>query len=131
MAIVVDMWSRRIVGWSMRDDITSAFMVDALQMGTTRRSPKPGCIAHSDRGAQYTSVIYGQALTSAGLEAPMGKCGCAYDNAACESVTSTIKTEIGTINSGRPHSGQRAATLEVFDFIEAFYNSLRLHSALG
>jgi len=61
----------------------------------------------------------------------MGKRGCAYDNAACESVMSTIKREIDTINSGRPHSGRRAARLAVFDYIEAFYNRLRLHSALG
>ncbi len=61
----------------------------------------------------------------------MGKRGCAYDNAACESVMSTIKIEIDTTNGGRPHAGRRAARLAVFDYIEAFYNRLRLHSALG
>ncbi len=61
----------------------------------------------------------------------MGKWGCAYDNAACESVMSTIKTEIDTTNGCRPHTGRRAARLVVFDYIEAFYNRLRLHSALG
>lgn len=131
LAIVVDMFSRRIVGWSMRDDLTAPLVVDALDMATTRRRPDPGCIAHSDRGAQYTSVIYGQALATHGLAASMGKRGCAYDNAACESVMSTIKSEIDTINRGRPHPGRRAARLAVFDYIEAFYNRLRLHSALG
>ncbi len=131
LAIVVDMWSRRIVGWSMRDDMSAPLVVDALQMGTTRRRPEAGCIAHSDRGSQYTSVIYGNALKASGLDASMGKRGCAYDNAACESVMSTIKTEIDTINRGRPHPGRRAARLAVFDYIEAFYNRLRLHSALG
>ena len=109
LAIVVDMWSRRIVGWSMRDDMSAPLVVDALQMATTRRRPEAGCIAHSDRGSQYTSVIYGKALKASGLDASMGKRGCAYDNAACESVMSTIKTEIDTINRGRPHPGRRAA----------------------
>ncbi len=131
MAIVVDMWSGRIVGWTVRDDLTASLVVDALQMATTRRRPKPGCIFHPDRGASYTSVIYGQALSSAGLEASMGKRGCAYDNAVGESATSTIKTEIETINSGGPNSGRRAARLSVFDCIEAFCNRLRLHLALG
>ncbi len=76
-------------------------------------------------------MIYGNALKASGLDASMGKRGCAYDNAACESVMSTIKTEIDTINGGRPHTGRRAARLAVFDYIEAFYNRLRLHSALG
>lgn len=115
----------------MKDDLTTPLVVDALDMATTRRRPGPGCIAHSDRGAQYTSVIYGQALATHGLEASMGKRGCAYDNAACESVMSTIKSEIDTINRGRPHPGRRAARLAVFDYIEAFYNRLRIHSALG
>ncbi len=131
LAIVVDMWSRRIVGWSMREDMSAPLVVDALQMATTRRRPGPGCVAHSDRGAQYTSVIYGNAMKASRLEASMGKRGCAYDNAACESVMSTIKTEIDTTNGGRPHTGRRAARLAVFDYIEAFYNRLRLHSALG
>lgn len=131
LAIVVDLWSRRIVGWSMREDLRAELVVDALQMATTRRRPAAGCVAHSDRGAQYTSVLYGTAIKQAGLEASMGRRGCAYDNAACESVMSTIKVELDTINAGRPHPGRRAARLAVFDYIEAFYNRLRLHSALG
>ena len=76
-------------------------------------------------------MIYDQALSRAGLEASMGKRGCAYDNAACESATFTIKTELDTIDSGCPYSGRRAARLSVFDCIEAFYNRLRLHLAIG
>ena len=131
LAIVADMWSRKVVGWSMREDLTAPLVVDALQMAKTRRRPAPGCIVHTDRGGQYASLIYGATMAESGLVASMGARGCAYDNAACESVISTIKTELARIHGDRPFASRHVARLAVFDYLEAFYNRLRIHSALG
>ncbi len=131
LAIVADMWSRMIVGWSMREDLRAEIVVDALQMARTRRRPQAGGIVHTDRGSQYGSVVYGQTLTASGLLASMGARGCAYDNAPCESVISTIKVELERICGSRPFASRHQARLAVFDYIEAFYNRLRLHSGIG
>lgn len=130
LAVVADMWSRMIVGWSMREDLTAPLVVDALQMARARRRPGAGGIVHTDRGSQCGSLIYGQALTDSGLLASMGGRGCAYDNAPCESAISTIKLELKRIYGTRPFAGRHQARLAVFDYIEAFYNRVRLHSAL-
>lgn len=131
LAIVADMWSRMIVGWSMREDLRAEIVVDALQMARTRRRPQAGGIVHTDRGSQYGSVVYGQTLTASGLLASMGARGCAYDNAPCESVISTIKVELERICGTRPFASRHQARLAVFDYIEAFFNRIRIHSALG
>lgn len=131
LAIVADMWSRMVVGWSMRQDLTAALVVDALQMARTRRRPAPGCIVHTDRGGQYGSVVYGTTLAASGLLASMGGRGCAYDNAACESVISTVKVELERIHGDRPFASRHQARLAVFDYIEAFYNRVRIHSGIG
>jgi putative transposase len=93
LAVVMDVCSRKIVGWAMREDLKSELVVDALGMAIARRRPKPGLVHHSDRGSQYTSLAFGRTLRESGLLASMGRRGDAYDNAPVESVISTIKNE--------------------------------------
>jgi putative transposase len=131
LAVVMDMWSRAIVGWSMREDVKAELVVDALEMARTRRRPVAGCVVHTDRGSQYGSLLYGASLVASGLLASMGARGSAYDNAPVESVISTIKLELERIHGTRPFAGRHQARLAVFDYIEAFYNRLRLHSGIG
>jgi putative transposase len=128
LAVVMDVCSRKIVGWSMRDDLRSELVVDALGMAIQRRKPKPGLVHHSDRGSQYTSLSFGRTLRDSGLLASMGRRGDAFDNAPCESVISTIKNEL--INRSRFKTRDQAR-LAVFDYIETFYNPRRRHSSLG
>lgn len=128
LAVVLDVYSRRIVGWSMRDDLKTELVVDALGMAVTRRKPPAGVVHHSDRGSQYTSLAFGATLRDSGLVASMGRRGDAYDNAACESVISTIKNEL---IKRRTWTSRDQARLAVFSYIETFYNPRRRHSALG
>jgi putative transposase len=128
LAVVLDAFSRRIVGWSMRDDLKTELVVDALGMAVTRRKPPAGVVHHSDRGSQYTSLAFGATLRESGLVASMGRRGDAYDNAACESVISTIKNEL---IKRRSWTSRDQARLAVFSYIETFYNPRRRHSALG
>ena len=128
LAVVLDAYSRRIVGWSMRDDLKAELVVDALGMAVTRRKPPAGVVHHSDRGSQYTSLAFGTTLRESGLVASMGRRGDAYDNAACESVISTIKNEL---IKRRNWTSRDQARLAVFSYIETFYNPRRRHSALG
>jgi putative transposase len=128
LAVVLDAFSRRIVGWSMRDDLKTELVVDALAMAVTRRQPPVGVVHHSDRGSQYTSLAFGTTLRESGLVASMGRRGDAYDNAACESVISTIKNEL---IKRKTWTSRDQARLAVFTYIETFYNPRRRHSALG
>jgi putative transposase len=128
LGVVMDMYSRKIVGWAMRDDLKADLVVDALAMAVTRRRPPVGLVHHSDRGSQYTSLAFGRTLRESGLVASMGARGDAYDNAACESVISTLKVE--WIKRHRYQSRDQAR-LSVFTYIETFYNPRRRHSALG
>ncbi len=128
LGLIMDLWSRKIVGWSMRDDLKAELVVDALVMAVTRRRPQPGLIHHSDRGSQYTSLAYGRTLRDCGLLASMGRRGDAYDNAAAESCIATIKCEL--VHRTR-FTTRDQARLAVFDFIECFYNPHRRHSSLG
>jgi putative transposase len=128
LAVVMDVCTRRIVGWSMRDDLHAELVVDALGMAVTRRRPSNGAIHHSDRGSQYGSLAFGKTLRDSGLVASMGSRGDPYDNAMCESVVSTIKEEL---TKRRTWKSRDQARLAVFDYIEAFYNPRRRHSALG
>ena len=128
LAVVLDAYSRRIVGWSMRDDLKTELVVDALGMAVTRRKPPAGVVHHSDRGSQYTSLAFGATLRGSGLVASMGRRGDAYDNAACESVISTIKNEL---IKRQTWTSRDQARLAVFSYIETFYNPRRRHSALG
>jgi len=128
LGAVMDMCSRRVVGWSMRNDLKAELVIDALAMAITRRQPPAGLVHHSDRGSQYTSLACGKTLRESGLLASMGSRGDAYDNAACESFLSTIKNEL--LNRRRWQSRDQAR-LAVFQYIETFYNPRRRHSALG
>jgi putative transposase len=128
LAVVMDMCSRKIVGWSMRDDLKAELVVDALAMALTRRRPPAGLVHHSDRGSQYTSLAFGKTLRQSGLLQSIGRRGHAGDNAACESVISTLKEE--WIKRHRYQSRDQAR-LSIFRYIETFYNPRRRHSSLG
>lgn len=128
LAVVIDAFSRRCVGWSMRDDLEAELVVDALGMAVTRRQPRAGVVHHSDRGSQYASLAFGATLRDSGVMASMGSRGDAYDNAAAESFFSTIKKEL---IYRQTYKTRNAARLAIFDYIERFYNPLRRHSTLG
>jgi putative transposase len=128
VAPVMDLYSRKIVGWSMRDDLEAALVVDAISMAITRRQPSSGLVHHSDRGSQYASVAMGRTLRDSGIMASMGSKGDPWDNAAAESCISTIKNELV---KRRTFTTRDQARLAVFQYIESFYNPLRRHSSLG
>ncbi len=128
LGIVMDMFSRKIVGWAMRDNLEADLVVDALAMAVTRRRPPAGLVHHSDRGSQYTSLAFGKTLRESGLVASMGSRGDAFDNAACESCISTLKVE--WIKRHRYESRDQAR-LSIFRYIETFYNPRRRHTSLG
>lgn len=127
LAAVMDLYSRRIVGWSMSQQIDTALILSAWNMAVTHRQPPPGLIFHSDRGVQYASTRFRQALLTKGALASMSRKACCYDNAKMESFWSTLKLELVYRLSfpTRPEAKTR-----IFSFIETFYNSKRLHSAL-
>lgn len=128
LAAVIDAFSRRCVGWSMRADLKADLVLDALGMAITQRRPQPGLIHHSDRGSQYTSLAFGKTLSDAGVLQSVGRRGDAFDNAVAESFFATLETELfaRTTFTSRDH-----ARVQLFDFIEGFYNPRRRHSALG
>jgi len=128
LAVVLDVFSRRIVGWAMADHLRAELVVDALDMAITRRRPETGVIHHSDHGSQYTSLIFGQRLHDAGIVASRGSRGDCYDNALMESFFATLECEL---LDGRAFPTHRLARSALFDFIEGFYNTERRHSALG
>jgi putative transposase len=127
LAVVMDLYSRRIVGWSMRENLAAGLVVDAVSMAITRRDPEPGLIHHTDAGSQYTSIAMGRTLRDARILPSIGSVGDPWDNAAAESCISTIKNELVR---GRSYATRDQARLAVFDYIECFYNPLRRHSAL-
>jgi putative transposase len=128
LAGVSDCYSRKLIGWSMRDTLEAQLVADAIAMAIARRQPPPGVIHHSDRGAQYGSLLVGRTLRDAAIIPSMGRVGDPWDNALMESAIGTIKTELV-----RRHIFQTRdqARLAIFDYIEAFYNPIRAHSALG
>jgi putative transposase len=128
LASVLDCWSRRCVGWSMRNDLRAELVLDALGMALQRRRPSPGLIHHSDRGSQYTSLAFGKTLSDAGVLQSIGRRGDAFDNAVAESFFATLETELF---DRRTFKTRDQARLEVFEFVEGFYNPRRRHSALG
>ena len=127
LAVVIDVWSRRVVGWSMRDDLATPLVTDALDMAIGQRKPE-GVIHHSDRGSQYTSTAFGARCRQAGIEVSMGRRGDAYDNAVAESFFATLETELLARSGFATRNQARSA---VFDYIEGFYNPHRRHSAIG
>jgi putative transposase len=127
LAAVMDLYSRKIVGWSMRDDLETPLVVDAISMAITRRRPTAGLVHHSDRGSQYTSIAMGRTLRDSKIMASMGSKGDPWDNASAESCISTIKNELV---KRRTFATRDQARLALFRYIEAFYNPLRRHSSL-
>jgi putative transposase len=128
LACVIDAWSRKVVGWSMRDDLRAELVVDALGMAITRRKPRRGLVHHSDRGSQYTSLAFGKRMQEAGILPSMGRRGDAFDNAVAESFFATLETELIERHSFRTRDQARLA---LFHWIEGFYNTRRRHSTLG
>jgi putative transposase len=127
LAVVLDVFSRRIVGWSMATTLATQLVLDALNMALVTRRPKQ-VIHHSDQGSQYTSIAFGQRCREAGVRPSMGSVGDAYDNAMCESFFATLECELLDRCRFKTHA---AATSAVFEFIEGFYNPRRRHSSIG
>lgn len=128
LAAVMDLYSRRIAGWALSERMPAELVVEAFERAVTRRPPPPGLIHHSDHGSQYTGGALRQALASWGALGSMGQTGVCYDNAAMESFWSTLKAEA---IAGRVPDSPRELHGLLFDYIETFYNTRRLHSALG
>jgi len=128
LAVILDLCSRRVVGWAMSTAADRATVIQALRMALARRQPPPGLIHHTDQGVQYTSPLYRAVLAHHGLVASMSRKGNCYDNAAVESFFSTLKNEL--IHDRQYHS-REAARVEIFEYMEAFYNRQRLHQSLG
>lgn len=128
LAFVLDVYSRRIVGWSMASHPRTELVVDAPEMAVWRRKPKAGLVHHSDRGTQYTALSFGKRLEEAGVVPSMGRTGSALDNAISESFVATLKVEL--VHTRRFPTSQ-AARSAVFEYLEAFYNRRRPHSSLG
>jgi putative transposase len=128
LAVVLDCFSRRVVGWAMADHIRAELVVDALQMAIWNRRPEPGAIHHSDHGSTYTSWAFGHRLRKAGLLGSMGSIGDCFDNSVAESFFATLQTELLDRSSWPTRESLAQA---VFAFIEGFYNPRRRHSTLG
>jgi putative transposase len=127
LAVVLDVWNRKIVGWAMASHLRTSLVTAALDMAITQRSPA-NVIHHSDQGCQYTSIEFGKRCRQAGIRPSMGSVGDCYDNAMCESFFATLECELIDRSAFKNHDEARHA---IFDFIEGFYNTHRRHSALG
>jgi putative transposase len=128
LAVILDLYSRRVIGWAMSPRPDQHVALTALQMALTHRRPRPGLIHHTDQGATYTSVAYQRQLGQTGLVASMSRKGNCYDNAVVESFFSTLKNEL--VHDREFHTREEAQAA-VFEFIEVFYNRQRLHQTLG
>jgi len=128
LAVLLDLYSRRVIGWAMSATPDKQVAVRALRMAVERRQPPPGLIHHTDQGALYTSVAYQRMVEQTGLVASMSRKGNCYDNAVVESFFSTLKNELV---HERDYHTRDDARAEVFEFIEVFYNRQRLHQTLG
>ena len=128
VAILLDVYSRRIVGWAMGDRINKELVLQALKMALRHRQPPVGLIHHTDRGAIYAADEYRTLLTCHGIKASMGRKGDCYDNAVAESFFSTVKNELTWEEDFQSRSEART---RIFEFIEVFYNRQRIHQSLG
>jgi putative transposase len=127
LAVVLDAWSRKIVGWSMANHLRAELVLDALEMAVGQRRPRD-VIHHGDQGSQYTSLAFGKRCKEAGVRPSMGSVGDAYDNAMCESFFATLECEL---LDRRRFASQAEARIACFSFIEGFHNPVRPHSALS
>jgi putative transposase len=126
LAVVLDAFSRMVVGWSIAEHMRAELVVDALQMAIWRRRPPAGqCVAHSDHGSQYTSWAFGRSLRAAGLLGSTGSVGDAYDNSVVESFFGTLQLEL---LDQHVWTDRRQLALAVFEWIEAWYNPRRRHT---
>jgi len=128
LATVMDLWSRRIVGWAMEPSLHRRLTLGALEMAISQRHPEPGLIHHSDRGSQYACDDYQATLETQRMIPSMSRKGDCWDNAPMESFYSTLKCELTHLWKRQPREQARR---EVFDYLEVFYNRQRLHSSLG
>ena len=128
VAAVIDLFSRRVVGWSMKADMTAQLVTDALMMAIWRRGKPDAVLHHSDQGSQYTSEQFQRLMTDHGVTCSMSRSGNCWDNAAMESFFSSLKTERIARKTYRTMDQARA---NVFNYIERFYNPTRRHSTLG
>ena len=127
LAVVLDVFSRRVVGWAMASHMRAELVVDALNMAIHNRKPK-NVIHHSDQGSQYTSITFSKRCESTDVRPSMGSVGDCYDNAMCESFNAILECELLVKHRFKT---QREASLAVFDFIEGFYNPRRRHTSIG
>lgn len=128
LAVVLDLYSRKVIGWSMSDRIDTELVVSAVRMAVSRRRPASPVIVHTDRGVQYSSAGYRRELSSSGMIASMSRRGDCYDNAIIETFFGRLKTEL---IGGRLYRSRAEARRSIFEYIEVFYNRRRLHSSLG
>jgi putative transposase len=127
LAIVLDVWSRRVVGWKIGDEMTAQLVIDALNMAGTQRKPTT-VIHHSDQGSQYTSLQFGKRCKALGVRPSIGSVGDAYDNAMAESFFASLECELLDRKVLKTHTQARLA---LFTYIEGWYNPRRRHGALG
>jgi putative transposase len=126
LAVVMDLYSRRIIGWALEPYLTDDLVIAAMKAALQTRRPASGLVHHSDRGSQYGSKNYLKLLSEHGIVSSMSEKGDCWDNAPVESFFSTLKKELGEVFDSRPH-----ARMQIFEFIEVWYNRQRLHSTLG
>lgn len=128
LAAVVDCFSRKVVGWSIADNLRAELVVDAVEMAISRRRPVAGLVHHSDHGSQYVSLAMGNHLKEAGIDTSMGSQGSPLDNAVAESFFATFKKDLINRRSWPEKNECRSA---IFEWIEVFYNRIRLHTTIG
>ena len=128
VSAVIDLFSRRVVGWSMSASMTAQLVADALLMAVWRRGKPDALLHHSDQGSQYTSEQFQRLMVDSGIVCSMSRSGNVWDNAAMESFFSSLKTERTARKIYRTRNEARA---DVFDYIERFYNAIRRHSTIG
>lgn len=128
LALVMDIWSRRIVGWSMAPNITAELADEALKIALARRNNPRGCVHHSDHGSQYVSLLLSKTMREHDVRPSMGPISSPWGNAAMESLMGIVKSECV---HARTYATREEAALDLFEYIEVVYNRARIHSALG
>jgi transposase InsO family protein len=128
LAVVIDLFNRAVIGWSMEASLEQSLVLQALSMALQSRRPAAGLLHHSDRGSQYAGLAYQEQLKSNGVETSMSRKGNCWDNAVVESFFSTLKAEL---IAGRLYATRKEARADIFDYIEVWYNRQRRHSTLG